>query len=126
MAHHNITVKLNAQQKVVVTPNGQKCDRGHTIGWICTDGGLRIEFKDKDSPFTSGNDPVLCSSGTTAREKVKLQGHKRKHYKYRVIVITPQGEVPSKDPDLIVEDWGGGDKKKKAAKKKAAKPKTKK
>jgi hypothetical protein len=118
MADHEIKVKLDSNNLPNATPNQKKLRRNDTVQWTCKDGNLRIIFA--HSPFTSGALILNGPGGTTGKEKIATP-----KFKYTAEVTTPGGQVSSKDPDLIIEDSGGGPAEKgKTAKKETAKKKT--
>lgn len=115
MAHHPIVVEL-----VTTTPNGPHVRSKHTVQWSTKDGGLRITFA--ESPFESGALILDGPGGKTGIEKIAKCP--KKNYKYTVGVTTKEGCTHSKDPDLIIDDGGGGPAQTKTAKTKTAKKKT--
>jgi hypothetical protein len=118
MAHHPIEVEL----VVKTTPSGQHANSKHTVQWSTKDGDLKIIFA--ESPFESG---ALILDGTGGKTGIeKIAKCPKKGYKYTVEVTTPGRDVFSKDPDLIIDDGGGGPGKTKTAKKKTPKKKAKK
>lgn len=119
MANHQIQIKLNPQNKVLVTPMKVTTKGNRTIEWTCVDGDFRVVFEGKESPFDSG-DMVIRGDGRSSEQKTKT--FKRKTFKYTAFV----GDF-FLDPELIITDDGGsGGTQKKTAKKavkKAAKKK---
>jgi hypothetical protein len=101
MADQKINVKLDSNNVPNATPNQKKLHRDDTVQWTCKDGNLRIIFA--HSPFTSGALILDGPGGTTGKETIATP-----KFKYTAEVTTPGGKVFSKDPDLIIEDSGGG------------------
>jgi hypothetical protein len=125
MAHSDIQVTKTGPNKFEIDPKSQRTHTQHTVRWICNDGALKITFSGSESPLKSGAMVVDAPSGTTGKEKINNKT-KNKRYRY-VAEVTPVAGGPTftADPDLIIEDGGGGPgKKKKTAKPKIPKKKT--
>src|SRR5690242_16731401 len=110
MAHHDIVVTLDDLNQVTVTPNRQHALSSHTVRWVCCQGALRIIFPGPESPLQSGALIVSAPSGTTNKEP--LRRPLKKTFKYTAEVTPPAGGPFSVDPDLVVDDGGGGPHKK--------------
>jgi hypothetical protein len=99
------------------------------LSWYCSDGPFAVFFKDGKTPDKNGRF-VFSGDSSTANEtkKVKIKslgGQGQQTFAYGAAVMSG-AHIVDVDPDIIIDDPGGGEtrgSKKKAAKKKAAKKK---
>jgi hypothetical protein len=119
LANHTITITRSGN--TITVPSSFTVRKNDTLRWKCDDGEYAVLFHNDRSPFANGKKVHAAHSGQLT-SKLKIRGLKQAErdggvndrvngakFKYGVAVLHPgTGEVLKKDPDVIIDDPGGG------------------
>jgi hypothetical protein len=124
MAATTFTIKITLSGGVVTVnqdPVTAKPSKGDKVNFFCLEGEFAVLFKNRRSPFKSGEKAVAGNRGLTPTKELKVRDltpSEKKNpgdpkigdtFAYTVAVLDPATHnVVTLDPDIIIDDSGGG------------------
>ncbi len=119
MADHIIEIKKNAAGALIFRKGAANADAllvrpDDTLAWTCAVGHFAVFFEQEKSPHKS-NARIRCAHRNETTNPLQIRpaktGETRPHFKYHVAVLDPRtgaDELITKDPEIILDDVGGG------------------